>query len=55
MLLQGVPQMSIHLVLVVFSASRARSEVYFTIFQQPRRQWFQNSPYFWTYVKNWLS
>ena len=50
--LQGVPQLSIHLVLVVFSASRARTEVYFTIFQQPRRRRFQNSPYFPPYVKN---
>ena len=30
--LQGVPQLSIHFVLVVFSASRALTEKYFTIF-----------------------
>ena len=41
--LQGVPQLSIHFVLVVFSASSARTDVYFTIFQQPRRWQFQNS------------
>ena len=35
--IQGVPQLSIHFVLVVFSASSARTDVYFTIFQQPRR------------------
>ena len=35
MVIQGVPQLSIHLVLVVFSASRARTEVYFTIFNSP--------------------
>ena len=29
---QGVPQLSIHFVLVVFSASRALTEKYFTIF-----------------------
>ena len=34
---QGVPQLSIHFVLVVFLASSARTDVYFTIFQQPRR------------------
>ena len=31
-ILQGVPQLSIHFVLVVFSASRALTEKYFTIF-----------------------
>ena len=50
--LQGVPQLSSHFVLVVFSASRARTEEYFTIFQQPRRCRFQNSPYFPPYIKN---
>ena len=50
---QGVPQLSSHFVLVVFSASRTRSEEYFTIFQQPRRRRFQNSPYFPPYVKKW--
>ena len=50
--LQGVPQLSIPFVLVVFSASRARTEEYFTIFQQPRRCRFQNSPYFPPYLKN---
>ena len=34
--IQGVPKVSSHFVLVVFSASRACTEVYFTIFQQPR-------------------
>ena len=34
--IQGVPQLTIHFVLVVFSASRARTEEYFTIFQQPK-------------------
>ena len=34
---QGVPQLSSHFVLLVFSASRAHTEVHFTIFQQPRR------------------
>ena len=53
--LQGVPQLSSHFVLLVFSASRARTEVHFTIFQQPRRRGFQNSPYFPPYVKNWSS
>ena len=55
MFLQGVPQLSSHFVLVVFSASRARTEEYFTIFQQPRRRRFQNSPYFPHYLKNWSS
>ena len=49
---QGVPQLSIHFVLVVFSASRACTDVHFTILQQPRRRRFQNSPYFPSYVKN---
>ena len=53
--IQGVPQLSSHFVLVVFSASRARTEEYFTIFQQPRRCRFQNSPYFPPYLKNWSS
>ena len=35
--LQGVPQLSIHFVLVVFLDSSACTDVYFTIFQQPRR------------------
>ena len=39
-----------HFVLVVFLASRARTNEYFTIFQQPRRREFQNSPYFPPYV-----
>ena len=43
---QGVPQLSSHFVLLVFSACRAHTEVHFTIFQQPRRRGFQNSPYF---------
>ena len=51
--IQGVPKVSSHFVLVVFSASRARTEFHFTIFQQPRRRRFQNSPYFPPYVKNW--
>ena len=33
--IQGVPQLSSHFVLVVFSASRARTEEYFTIFNSP--------------------
>ena len=32
-LLQGVPQLRSHFVLLVFSASRAHTEVHFTIFQ----------------------
>ena len=48
--IQGVPKVSSHFVLVVFSPSRARTEFHFTIFQQPRRR-FQNSPYFPPYVK----
>ena len=48
--IQGVPQLSIHFVLVVFSASSARTDVYFTLFQQPMRWQFQNSPYFPPYV-----
>ena len=54
-IIQGVPQLSSHFVLLVFSASRAHTEVHFTIFQQPRRRRFQNSPYFPPYVKNWSS
>ena len=50
--LQGVPQLSSHFVLLVFSASHAHTEVHFTIFQQPRRRRFQNSPYFPPYIKN---
>ena len=53
--IQGVSQLSSHFVLLVFSASRAHTEVHFTIFQQPRRRGFQNSPYFPPYVKNWSS
>ena len=49
---QGVPQLSSHFVLLVFSASHAHTEVHFTIFQQPRRRRFQNSPYFPPYIKN---
>ena len=54
-ILQGVPQLSSHFVLLVFSASRARTDVHFTILQQPRKRRFQNSPYFPSYVKNWSS
>ena len=52
LMVQGVPQLSSHFVLLFFSASRAHTEVHFTIFQQPRRRRFQNSPYFPPYVKN---
>ena len=54
-IIQGVPQLSSHFVLLVFSASHAHTEVHFTIFQQPRRRRFQNSPYFPPYIKNWSS
>ena len=52
---QGVPQLSSHFVLHFFSAYRTHTEVHFTIFQQPGRRRFQNSPYFPPYVKNWSS
>ena len=50
--IQGVPQLSSHSVLLVFSASYDHTVVHFTIFQQPRRRQFQNSPYFPPYFKN---
>ena len=51
-ILQGVPKLSSHFVLLVFSASHAHTEVHITIFQQARRGRLQNSPYFPLYFKN---
>ena len=51
----GCPTIEYSLCFGCFSASSARTEVYFTIFIQPRRRLFQNSPYFPPYVKNWSS